>query len=118
MIEVDTDPQDLDAVLPWRRISMKYADGCEILLDGQNKEKGAPFIAGPKGKLFKDFESDIPDLQAKLKDAARSRAAAHGLHQGGQDAAEVRAERDQRPPLVHARQPGEDRRADGQLLAV
>jgi myo-inositol 2-dehydrogenase / D-chiro-inositol 1-dehydrogenase len=67
-IEVDTAPQDLDAVLPWRRISLKYADGCEIILDGENKEHGAAFIAGPKGKLFKDFECDIPDLQAKLKD--------------------------------------------------
>jgi predicted dehydrogenase len=66
-IEADTDPQDPDAVLRWRRISMKYADGCEIILDGENKDKDAAFIAGPKGKLSKDFESDIPDLQAKLQ---------------------------------------------------
>ena len=66
-IEADTDPQDLDAVLKWRRISMKYADGCEIILDGENKDTDAAFIAGPKGKLSKDFESDIPDLQAKLQ---------------------------------------------------
>ena len=59
-IEADTNPQDPDAVLPWRRISLKYADGCEILLDGENKENGAAFIAGPKGKLGKDLESDIP----------------------------------------------------------
>jgi predicted dehydrogenase len=67
-IEAETNPQDLDAVLPWRRISMKYADGCEIILDGENKDQDAAFLAGPKGKLFKDFESDIPDLQGKLKD--------------------------------------------------
>jgi predicted dehydrogenase len=66
-IEADTNPQDLDAVLPWRRISLKYADGCEIILDGEAKDKDAAFIAGPKGKLSRDFESDIPDLQAKLK---------------------------------------------------
>jgi myo-inositol 2-dehydrogenase / D-chiro-inositol 1-dehydrogenase len=66
-IEADTDPQDPDAVLPWRRISLKYADGCEIILDGDNKEKDAAFIAGPKGKISRDFESDIPDLQAKLQ---------------------------------------------------
>lgn len=66
-IEADTDPQDEDAVLPWRRVSLKYADGCEIFLDGENKAVGAPFIEGPKGKIFRDFESDIPDLQAKLE---------------------------------------------------
>ena len=37
-IEADTQPQHPDAVLPWRRITIKYADGCEILLDGENKE--------------------------------------------------------------------------------
>jgi myo-inositol 2-dehydrogenase / D-chiro-inositol 1-dehydrogenase len=67
-IEADTNPQDADAVLPWRRVSLKYADGCEIILDGENKERDAAFLAGPKGKLSRDFESDIPDLQAKLKD--------------------------------------------------
>jgi predicted dehydrogenase len=66
-IEADTAPQDPDAVLRWRRISMKYADGCEIILDGENKDTDAAFIAGPKGKLSKDFESDIADLQARLQ---------------------------------------------------
>ena len=65
-IEADTNPQDPDAVLPWRRISLKYADGCEILLDGENKEIGAPYLVGPKGKLAKDLESDIPNLEDKL----------------------------------------------------
>jgi predicted dehydrogenase len=68
LIEADTNPQDLDAVLPWRRISMKYADGCEIVFDGDNTDKDAAFLSGPKGKLFKDFESDVPDLRAKLND--------------------------------------------------
>ena len=67
-IEADTQPQHPDAVLPWRRITIKYADGCEILLDGENKEKDAAFIAGPKGKLSRDFESDIPDLSKKLSE--------------------------------------------------
>ena len=65
-IEAETNPQDRDAVLPWRRISLKYADGCEILLDGENKETGAPYLLGPKGKLAKDLESDIPGLEDKL----------------------------------------------------
>ena len=65
-IEADTNPQDPDAVLTWRRISLKYADGCEILLDGENKESGAAYITGPKGKLAKDLESNIPNLEDKL----------------------------------------------------
>jgi len=64
-IEADTNPQDPDAVLPWRRISLKYADGCEIILDGENKDKG-PYLVGPKGHLGKDLESDIPNLEDKL----------------------------------------------------
>ncbi len=66
-IEADTDPQHPDAVLPWRRVRLKYADGCEIILDGENKDT-APFLAGPKGKLSRDFESDIADLEKKLRE--------------------------------------------------
>ncbi len=51
-IEADTAPQDPDAVLPWRRISLKYADGCEIILDGENKEKGAAFICRAEGQAL------------------------------------------------------------------
>jgi len=67
-IEADTNPQHPDAVLPWHRVSLQYADGCEIVLDGDNKETNAAFIAGPKGKLSKDFESDIPELEKKLRE--------------------------------------------------
>jgi predicted dehydrogenase len=67
-IEADTDPQDPDAVLPWRQVRLKYADGCEIILDGENKLKDAPFIAGPKGRLSRSLESDIPDLESKLSE--------------------------------------------------
>lgn len=65
-IEADTDPQDKDAVSSWRRIRMKYADGCEIILDGEDKDKDAAFIEGPEGKIFKGFQSDITGLQEKL----------------------------------------------------
>jgi myo-inositol 2-dehydrogenase/D-chiro-inositol 1-dehydrogenase len=67
-VEADTNPQDPDAVLPWRRISIKYADGCEIVLDGENKDAGAAFIAGPQRKLSKDFESNVPELEKKLRE--------------------------------------------------
>jgi myo-inositol 2-dehydrogenase / D-chiro-inositol 1-dehydrogenase len=66
-IEAETGPQDRDAVLPWRRISLRYADGCEIILDGENKDT-APFLSGPKGTLTKGLESNIPDLIDKVKD--------------------------------------------------
>ena len=65
-IEADTNPQHPDAVLPWKRISMKYADGCEIVLDGENKEKDAVFVSGPKGYIAKDLKTSIPNLKAKL----------------------------------------------------
>ena len=64
-IEAETGPQDRDAVLPWRRISLRYADGCEIVLDGENKDT-APFLSGPRGNLTKALESNIPDLIDKV----------------------------------------------------
>lgn len=65
-IEADCPQQHPDACGSWRWIRMKYADGCEIVLDGENKDKDAAFIQGPEGKLFRGFESDIPDLKKKL----------------------------------------------------
>ncbi len=65
-IESDAPKQDLDAVGTWRRIRFKYADGCEIILDGANADKDAAFIAGPNGKIMKGFKSDIPDFAKKV----------------------------------------------------
>jgi myo-inositol 2-dehydrogenase/D-chiro-inositol 1-dehydrogenase len=65
-VEIDADPQDGDAIGKWRRIEFTYADGCKIVLDGENKDKEAAYIEGPKGKIFRGFKSDIPDLEAKL----------------------------------------------------
>jgi predicted dehydrogenase len=64
-IEVDCPQQHPDACGRWRRIRMKYEDGCEIILDGENKEADVPYIEGPAGKLFRGFRSDIPNLAAK-----------------------------------------------------
>jgi myo-inositol 2-dehydrogenase/D-chiro-inositol 1-dehydrogenase len=66
-VEAETGAQDRDAVLPWRRISLRYADGCEIILDGENKDT-APFLSGPKGNLTKNLDSSIPDLVDKIHD--------------------------------------------------
>lgn len=65
-IEAQTGPQDKDAVLPWKRISLRYADGCEIILDGENTDD-APFLSGPKGTLTKGLESSIPDIEEKIR---------------------------------------------------
>jgi len=62
-VSADCPQQHPDACGSWRRIEMRYADGCVIVLDGEDRDKGAPFLEGPKGKLFRGFESDIPGLR-------------------------------------------------------
>ncbi|MCY3024119.1 MAG: Gfo/Idh/MocA family oxidoreductase, partial [Planctomycetota bacterium] len=61
----DTSPVEVEANAPWPPhpdacgvwgwIKMRYADGCEIILDsgswGEPITKGLPYIEGPKGKL-------------------------------------------------------------------
>ncbi len=65
----DSQPQHPDAVLPWRKIVLKYADGTTINIDSVTPgTERVPFIEGPNGKVFKDFECDPPDLRAKMKD--------------------------------------------------
>lgn len=65
-VEVDAPQQHPDAVGTWRRITYTYADGCQIVLDGEGKDTNVPYIQGPKGKLYPGFKSDIPDLDRKL----------------------------------------------------
>jgi predicted dehydrogenase len=65
-VEIDAPQQHTDAVGTWRRIEYTYADGCKIILDGQGKDENVPYIEGPKGKLYPNFRSDIPDLEKKL----------------------------------------------------
>ncbi len=65
-IEADCPQQHPDACSSWRRIQLKYADGCTIILDGENKDKNAAFIEGPEGKLFPGLKSDIPHLKEKI----------------------------------------------------
>ncbi len=64
-IVADAPQQHPDACGSWRRISLKYADGCEIVLDGECPDPGVPFLEGPRGKLFRGFQSDIPDIREK-----------------------------------------------------
>jgi myo-inositol 2-dehydrogenase/D-chiro-inositol 1-dehydrogenase len=62
-VEIDAPQQHYDAVGSWRRITYTYADGCKIILDGENRDKNAAYIEGPNGKVFRGFRSDIPDIQ-------------------------------------------------------
>ena len=61
-VEIDAPQQHYDAVGSWRRITYTYEDGCQIILDGENRDKDAAYIEGPNGKIFKGFVSDIPNL--------------------------------------------------------
>jgi predicted dehydrogenase len=67
-VEVDTPPQPADAVIPWRRVELKYTDGCSIILDGDNREKDAPYLEGPLGKIWPGLRSDIPNLARKVSE--------------------------------------------------
>ena len=62
-VEVDTDPQHPDAVKSWRKITYTYKDGCQIVLDGDNSMVNAPYIEGPKGKIYKALRSTIPNIR-------------------------------------------------------
>lgn len=66
-IEVDAPQQHPDACGRWRKIILRYADGCEIILDGENQRKDVPFIEGPEGRLYPGLRSTIPGLTEKLK---------------------------------------------------
>ena len=65
-VEIDAPQQHTEAVGTWRRITFTYADGCQIVLDGEGKDENVAYIEGPNGKLYPGFKSDIPDLERKL----------------------------------------------------
>ncbi len=65
-IESEAPKQDIDAVGTFRRIRLKYADGCEIILDGEDQDKHAAFLSGPNGKIMRGFKSDIPGFEEKI----------------------------------------------------
>ena len=66
-IEVDTGKQDPDAVLPWRKLVLRYADGCEIHCWGETAEPpDLPVIEGTEGKLFAEWRSNVPGFKEKV----------------------------------------------------
>lgn len=65
-VEVDAPQQHPEAVTTWRRITYTYDDGCQIILDGENKDKDAKFLEGPDGWLNKGMESSIADVHGLI----------------------------------------------------
>jgi len=62
-VEIDAPQQHYDAIGTWRKIIFTYADGCQIILDGENKDKDAAYIEGPNGKIYNGFKSTIPNIE-------------------------------------------------------
>ena len=68
-VEIDAPQQHPDAVGNWRTIKYTYEDGCQIILEGEdNGDPNAPYIEGPKGKLYKGFQCSIPNIMQRLND--------------------------------------------------
>lgn len=67
-VDVDCPPQHPEAVGSFNRITYTYADGCQIILDGNNSLGGAPFLEGPKGRVWPQLRSDLPNLQTILQE--------------------------------------------------
>lgn len=65
-VEVDAPQQHYDAIGTWRRVTYTYADGCQIILDGENKDKNAAYIEGPDGKIYNGFKSTIPNIEGLI----------------------------------------------------
>ena len=61
-VDIDAPQQHYDAAGSWRRIEYTYADGCRIVLDGENRDTDAPYLAGPHGRIYRGFRSDVPRL--------------------------------------------------------
>jgi len=65
-------PAHPDAVGKWGWVKLRYADGCQIVLDsggvwGEPITQGLPYIEGPKGKVYQGFKTDPPELADKVK---------------------------------------------------
>jgi len=66
-VEVKAPQQHPDAVGTWQSITYTYKDGCQIVLwGGDYGQPDTPYIAGPKGNVYKNFVCDIPDWEKKL----------------------------------------------------
>ncbi len=117
-VEIDAPQQHTDAVGTWRRIEYTYADGCKIILDGEGKDENVPYIEGPKGKLYPNFRSDIPDLEKKLAAFPDSGTTKYRLCRGCQKASKICAERRERASFLYHCQYGLNSTAFGTFAEV
>lgn len=66
---VDAPQQHPDAVGHWRTVRLRYADGCELILDGtDDNRENVPLIEGPGGKLYKSYRTDKGDQTQLLNE--------------------------------------------------
>lgn len=63
-VTIDAPQQHPDAVGTWREIRMRYADGCEIVLDGRSRDGDDKFLDGPDGWVRKGLRSNVGNLRA------------------------------------------------------
>lgn len=62
-VEVEARQQHPDAVGTWQRVILRYADGCEIQLDGDSGRGTPPFLEGPEGRVYRGMGSNLGDLR-------------------------------------------------------
>ena len=59
-------PTHPDEVGTWGRVELKYADECRLIIEsgewGDRQTEGKPYVEGPKGKIYRGFKTDPPDL--------------------------------------------------------
>ena len=69
-VEIDAPQQHPDAVGIWKKITYTYADGCQVILEGEGYESQGKlaYIEGPKGKVYKGFECTIPNVQELINE--------------------------------------------------
>jgi len=64
-------PPHPDACGVWGQVNLTYADGCKIILEsaewGKHDTKNKPYVEGPKGKLYRGFKTDPPELAERVK---------------------------------------------------
>jgi predicted dehydrogenase len=109
-VEIDADPQDDDAIGTWRRIEFTYADGCKVILDGEDRDKEAAYLEGPKGKISMPASARTSrTCERKSTPCPIPPAAAHRLPRKRPHAEKIRAQRAERLLVLHHGQHGHHR---------
>lgn len=64
----DAHEQHPYAVRPFRNVTLRYADGCEIVIDAERNDPDTPMFEGPNGKVLSNMRCTIPDWERTLAD--------------------------------------------------